>query len=81
MSQRDHASALEKAFRNAIRENRTLKQLLGESRRRRGEPVAIVGVWLRLPGGATDLDSLWRVLCHVLHCGVACAVTHSVASG
>ncbi|MCP4921486.1 MAG: KR domain-containing protein, partial [Proteobacteria bacterium] len=26
------------------------------------EPVAIVGAGLRMPGGATDLDSLWRVL-------------------
>ncbi|WP_434043626.1 MULTISPECIES: type I polyketide synthase [Sorangium] len=26
------------------------------------EPVALIGVGLRLPGGATDLDGLWRLL-------------------
>ncbi|MEV0303105.1 SDR family NAD(P)-dependent oxidoreductase [Streptomyces prasinus] len=29
---------------------------------RRDEPLAIVGVGLRMPGGAHDLDSLWQVL-------------------
>ncbi|MGW5619108.1 SDR family NAD(P)-dependent oxidoreductase, partial [Streptomyces sp. NPDC003877] len=29
---------------------------------RRDEPLAIVGVGLRMPGGAHDLDSLWQIL-------------------
>jgi len=28
----------------------------------RDEPIAIIGIGLRMPGGATDLDSLWELL-------------------
>ncbi len=39
-----------------------LEGALGISRRVSDEPLAVVGVGLRMPGGAEDLDGLWEVL-------------------
>ncbi|MFT4625565.1 MAG: acyl transferase domain-containing protein/acyl carrier protein [Myxococcota bacterium] len=39
-----------------------LKTKLAEAEGARREPIAVVGVGLRLPGGATDLASYWQLL-------------------
>jgi myxalamid-type polyketide synthase MxaB len=41
---------------------RKLKASLDESERQRTEGIAIVGAGCRFPGGATDMDSYWRLL-------------------
>jgi acyl transferase domain-containing protein/SAM-dependent methyltransferase/acyl carrier protein len=49
-------------LKRAIVELREMREKLDEVGRRQSDPVAIVGVGLRLPGGARDEASLWRML-------------------
>lgn len=48
--------------KRALLEVRDLRTRLRAAEQRDKEPIAIVGVGLRLPGGAHDLDSFWRLL-------------------
>jgi acyl transferase domain-containing protein len=49
-------------LKRAILELRTLRAKLAEMDYRQKEPIAIVGIGLRLPGGARDEPSLWQLL-------------------
>src|ERR1700759_5427854 len=49
-------------LKRAILELRELRAKLDETDRRQREPIAIVGIGLRLPGGAHDESSLWQML-------------------
>ncbi len=48
--------------KRALYEIRSLRSRLQELERLRDEPVAIVGMGLRFPGGASGADSFWKVL-------------------
>ena len=50
------------AVKRAILELRRLRARLAEVERSRSEPIAIVGMGLRLPGGSVDADTFWRLL-------------------
>jgi acyl transferase domain-containing protein/SAM-dependent methyltransferase len=49
-------------LKRAILELREMRAKLDEADRRQKEPIAIVGMGLRLPGGAHDESSLWQML-------------------
>ncbi|HVV72270.1 MAG TPA: type I polyketide synthase, partial [Verrucomicrobiae bacterium] len=49
-------------LKRAIVELREMRAKLDDSERRLKEPIAIVGVGMRLPGGIHDEESLWKVL-------------------
>ncbi len=49
-------------LKRAILELRELRARLDESEHRQNQPIAIVGMGLRLPGGARDEESLWQIL-------------------
>ena len=49
-------------LKRAILELREMRAKLDESDRRQKEPIAIVGIGLRLPGEARDESSLWQML-------------------
>ena len=49
-------------LKRAILELREMRAKLDEMDRRQKEPIAIVGIGLRLPGGAHDESSLWQML-------------------
>src|SRR5580658_4520818 len=49
-------------IKKALYEIRTLKGKLHDLSRAQNEPVAIVGVGLRFPGGASDAASYWKIL-------------------
>ncbi len=49
-------------LKQAILELRELRSRLEAVERARAEPIAIVGVGLRFPGGATDAASDWQLL-------------------
>jgi acyl transferase domain-containing protein/SAM-dependent methyltransferase/acyl carrier protein len=48
--------------KRALYELRTLRSRVNELEKGRSEPVAIVGMGLRFPGGASDANSLWQIL-------------------
>jgi acyl transferase domain-containing protein/SAM-dependent methyltransferase len=50
------------AVKQAIVELRTLRSRLEEVERRSSEPIAIVGLGCRYPGGANSPDAFWRML-------------------
>jgi acyl transferase domain-containing protein/trans-aconitate methyltransferase len=49
--------------KRAILELRELRRRLDELERARSEPVAVIGVGCRFPGGADSPDAFWRLLC------------------
>src|ERR1700730_16050724 len=49
-------------LKRAILELREMRAKLDETDRRQKEPIAIVGIGLRLPGGVHDESSLWQML-------------------
>src|ERR1700724_4569315 len=49
-------------LKRAILELREMRGKLDEADRRQKEPIAIVGIGLRLPGGANDESSFWQIL-------------------
>ena len=56
----DHSALL----RQALRAVEQMKQKLSASEARRHEPIAIVGMGCRFPGGANDAASFWDLLKH-----------------
>ena len=48
--------------RQALAALRKLRQKLDDIERARNEPIAIIGMGCRLPGGANDPDSYWNLL-------------------
>jgi acyl transferase domain-containing protein len=59
--ERDRSDSMP-AVKRAILELRRMRGKLAEAEGRRTEPIALVGIGLRFPGGATDADSFWRLL-------------------
>src|SRR5580698_8083472 len=55
-------------IKRAIVELRQLRASLKEAERVRNEPIAIIGIGCRFPGGANDPESLWRMLCNETDC-------------
>ena len=50
-------------LKRAIVEIRDLKARVAAAERREHEPIAVVGLGLRYPGGAHDAASFWKLLC------------------
>jgi acyl transferase domain-containing protein/NAD(P)-dependent dehydrogenase (short-subunit alcohol dehydrogenase family)/thioesterase domain-containing protein len=48
----------------SVREVERLRDQLAKAERPLADPVAIVGIGLRMPGGVDDLESLWALLEH-----------------
>ncbi|MDZ7269349.1 MAG: acyltransferase domain-containing protein [candidate division KSB1 bacterium] len=58
IEQRDQLSPVKRA----LLEIRELKARLAEAEAAKNEPIAIIGMGLRFPGGAHDPESAWRML-------------------
>ncbi|MEV8238575.1 MULTISPECIES: beta-ketoacyl synthase N-terminal-like domain-containing protein, partial [Nocardiaceae] len=52
----------EDVVRRALSELRSAKSEVAESRARSSEPVAVVGVGCRFPGGVVGVESFWDLL-------------------
>jgi acyl transferase domain-containing protein len=53
---------LDSPIKRALAEVRELRERLERSERRQAEPIAIVGMGCRFPGGVEDTESYWRLL-------------------
>jgi acyl transferase domain-containing protein/SAM-dependent methyltransferase len=62
MSQGQETAEQLSPLKRTILELREMRAKLDETDRRQKEPIAIVGIGLRLPGGAHDESSLWQIL-------------------
>jgi acyl transferase domain-containing protein/SAM-dependent methyltransferase/acyl carrier protein len=62
MSQGPDTSEQLSPLKRAILELREMRAKLDEADRRQREPIAIVGIGMRLPGGANDESSFWQIL-------------------
>ena len=49
--------------KQALLQQRRLKARIEELERERREPIAVIGIGCRFPGGAADAPSFWRLLC------------------
>src|SRR5262245_45381191 len=49
-------------IKRALFELREMRAKLDEVERAKTEPIAVIGMGLRLPGGANDPESFWQVL-------------------
>jgi acyl transferase domain-containing protein/SAM-dependent methyltransferase/acyl carrier protein len=56
------ATEPQSAVKRALLELRQMRGQLDEMKRSQTEPIAIVGLGLRLPGGAKDADTYWQLL-------------------
>jgi acyl transferase domain-containing protein/acyl carrier protein len=54
----DHGALM----KQALREIQSLRSALAEAKASRREPIAIIGMGCRFPGGANDPDAYWRLL-------------------
>ena len=54
--------------KQALLKLREMRAQLDEIEYRRQEPIAIVGVGLRFPGGCRDLDTFWQLLVNGVRC-------------
>ena len=62
MAKKWTSEELKKAFRHVLQEDNSLKSLVHEVPRQQTEPVAIVGLSVRLPGEVRDEVSFWSFL-------------------
>jgi acyl transferase domain-containing protein len=58
----DHPADDLSPLKRAIVEIRELKKKVADAERRAHEPIALIGMGLRFPGGAVDPESFWRLL-------------------
>ena len=63
MSPVEHADKLSPTKR-ALYEIRALKERVAELQRQQNEPIAITGIGLRFPGGASTPEAFWDLLAH-----------------
>ena len=62
MIERHDETARKELLKSAYRKIEDLRARLAVSERRGREPVAVVGIGCRFPGGVTDADSYWDLL-------------------
>ena len=49
-------------LKRALLAMRSMRERLDQLEQKRAEPIAVVGIGLRFPGGAHDPESFWQVL-------------------